>query len=535
MNQRVIYILYLTGTVIALLAAISQKGPGYMDAAYYYAGGLQLAAGKGFWEPFIWNYLTDPSGLPQPSHTYWMPLASILSAIGLWLSQQNDYFWAQAGFILLAGLIPVLTYVIARKMLTNPRNAWIAALLATVPGLYLIYMTLTETFLLYMLGGAFIFVLLKKIQWGDRTANNRLVYFLLGITAGWMHLSRADGLLWLAGIGFWIMAFTPWGEKTKFPVWRITGALALVSLGYFLMMGGWYLRNLAVYQSLTVPGVSKTLWLTEYNQLYAYPAAKISFQNWLQNGIGAHIMAGWHAFRLNIQNLFVVQGSIVLLPVSLIGFWHKRKDRAVMFFILMWMLTLLVMTFVFPYAGPRGGYLHSGAGVQVLIWAMFTVGLEQIAEWGQKVRKLPAQKTFLVFGIAALAVNIGIGSWFFSQRVIGSDVTQPMWNRSVQTYRQVGDYLGSIGYVQNEIVMVNDPPSFFVATGYPCVVIPDGDVSVSLLAAQKFGAKILVLDRNQANLLDLYENPGLSEHLDHLATVAGAHIFRIISDETSRR
>ena len=535
MKPRMIFIFYLAGAAIALLAAIFQSGPGYMDAAYYYAGGLQLATGKGFWEPFIWNYLTDPSGLPQPSHTYWMPLASMISAAGLWLSQRNDYFWAQVPFILLAGLIPVVTYHIAKKMLTNPKNAWIAALLAAVPGLYLIYISLTETFLLYMLGGAAVFLLLHNIQENNYAGNKFRSYFLLGITAGWMHLSRADGLLWLAGIGLWILVITAGGEKAKLPVQQITSALALVILGYLLMMGAWYLRNLAVYQSLTVPGVSKTLWLTEYNQLYAYPAAKITFQNWLQNGIGAHLMAGWHAFRLNIQNIFVVQGSIVLLPVSLIGFWRRRKDRVVRFFILMWMLTLLVMTFVFPYAGPRGGYLHSGAGVQVLIWVMFAVGLEQIAAWGQKVRKLPAQKTFLVFGTAALAVNIGIGLWFFSQRVIGPDVTQPVWNHSIQTYQQVGDYLRKIGHIVDDVVMANDPPSFFVATGFKAVVIPDGDLSASLQAAQKFGAKFLVLDRNQANLLDLYENPGLSDYLHHLATVAGAHIFRIMSDEYSQR
>ncbi|HRN50538.1 MAG TPA: hypothetical protein PK551_04390 [Anaerolineales bacterium] len=72
--------LFLAGLVVLLLVASLQHSPGYMDAEYYLLTGQQLAAGRGFSEPVVWNYLDTPAGLPHPSHTYWMPLPSLVIA-----------------------------------------------------------------------------------------------------------------------------------------------------------------------------------------------------------------------------------------------------------------------------------------------------------------------------------------------------------------------------------------------------------------------------------------------------------------------
>ncbi len=64
---------------LALIVRIALALPGYRDACYYTVGAQQLAAGRGFTEPFIWNYLDDPQSLPRPSHQYWMMLTGGLS------------------------------------------------------------------------------------------------------------------------------------------------------------------------------------------------------------------------------------------------------------------------------------------------------------------------------------------------------------------------------------------------------------------------------------------------------------------------
>ena len=79
MKLRAYVILFLLGLFLAVGVASLQDLPGYMDSDYYFAGGLQLLQGNGFTEPFLWNYLDDPVGIPHPSHAYWFPLASILA------------------------------------------------------------------------------------------------------------------------------------------------------------------------------------------------------------------------------------------------------------------------------------------------------------------------------------------------------------------------------------------------------------------------------------------------------------------------
>ena len=66
--------------LLALLQALAlgavaafQHGPGYMDAEYYAVLGRRLATGQGPTEPFLWNYLDDPQGIPHPAFGYWAP------------------------------------------------------------------------------------------------------------------------------------------------------------------------------------------------------------------------------------------------------------------------------------------------------------------------------------------------------------------------------------------------------------------------------------------------------------------------------
>ncbi|MFN2304750.1 MAG: hypothetical protein ACK2TV_13555, partial [Anaerolineales bacterium] len=108
MIKRDYFILYLISLTTVVIVAAFQSSPGYMDADYYYAGGVQLAEGHGFQEEILWNYLDDPSGLPHPSHAYWMPMPSILAATGMKLMGSSNFDAAQLGFLLLAALVPPL-------------------------------------------------------------------------------------------------------------------------------------------------------------------------------------------------------------------------------------------------------------------------------------------------------------------------------------------------------------------------------------------------------------------------------------------
>src|SRR3972149_10142789 len=206
MNRTLAIVLFILGAGLAALAALGQAVPGYMDAEYYYAGALRLAQGDGFTEPFLWNYFDNPTGLPHPSHLYWMPLASILAAMGMKAFGTTSFWAARLPFILLYGMLPVICAYLSLKFLKSSRYAWVAGLLAVFSGVYLVYASIPETFVLYLVLGGLIWLLILQNGWDTVTARTvALRAGLLGILAGLMHLSRADGIIWVAGGIFWLI------------------------------------------------------------------------------------------------------------------------------------------------------------------------------------------------------------------------------------------------------------------------------------------------------------------------------------------
>ena len=86
---------------------------------------------------------------------------------------------------------------------------------------------------------------------------------------------------------------------------------------------------------------------------------------------------------LNLATTLAVQGEIFLLPLIGVAIWHMRKDRRVQLVLLAWLLTLGVMTIVFPFAGARGGFFHSGAALQTVWWVLAPLGLARTDRMGQ--------------------------------------------------------------------------------------------------------------------------------------------------------
>jgi hypothetical protein len=166
MSWRHYAILFVLGLAVPFAVAQYQSLPGYMDADYYFAGGIQLATGKGFNEPYIWNYLSDPQTLLTPSHTYWMPLASIISAIGMWLTSQTTYSAGRFPFILLSACVPILTATLAFDMTKRQLIAMTAGLLSIFSLLYAPFMPVPDNYAIFMLlGGTFLLLAPKNKKW----------------------------------------------------------------------------------------------------------------------------------------------------------------------------------------------------------------------------------------------------------------------------------------------------------------------------------------------------------------------------------
>ncbi|HLF90170.1 MAG TPA: hypothetical protein VI451_14585 [Anaerolineales bacterium] len=517
MTRRRQFFLFILGFGVVFLTAMFQKTPGYMDADYYLLGGLQLAQGKGFTEPILWNYLDDPAGLPHPSHAYWMPLTSILTAISVWLTPFDGFAGGRVIFLILAGFIPPMTAWLAWGLLpdrggqTRQRMATLAGALAIFPGSYLSFFTVPDAFALYMILGA----LLLGILSSDGELGSGGNWFILGVITGLMHLTRADGFIWLGVAIFG--AFLLHAKRRIDNGLRIAYCIA----GYLIVMSAWFFRNLSVFGTLLAPGGSRVFWMLNYDELFSFPGSALTFERWWGAGLGEILSGRLWALGLNLETLLGVQGQIFLLPMILVGLWRLRGKPAVRLGVLAWGATLGVMTLVFPFSGARGGFFHSGAAVQPLFWAVVPVGLEAFVEWGSRVRGWRVGQAQKAFGVGLLGLAGLLTGVIFWARVLPGD--------SGPGYRDVEQKLATLGAQPDEIVMVNNPPGYYLVSGRPSVVIPNGDEVVLLSVAKWYAVRYVVLDENiPAGLRGLHENPSDAVGLVYLGSLERFQMFEVV-------
>ncbi|GAB1471228.1 hypothetical protein MASR2M66_21060 [Chloroflexota bacterium] len=503
-------ILFLTSLAVLFTVTRFQSIPGYLDADYYFSGGLQLAQGKGFTEPYLWNYLEDPQGLPNPSHGYWLPLASIITALGMWITGSQTYEAGRLFFILLAALVPPLTAALSYKFFKNTALAWTSGFLAIFPVFHLPFLPVPDNYGVYMLAGGLIFLL----------ADRPRPWFWLGLLSGLMSLARSDGLLWLALIFlfiFWRMR----DEKLSLR-WLIeSGALAF--LGFILIMGPWYARNLQVFGSIMSPAGSRAMWVTNYDETFIYPASQLTMQHWLSSGWDSILKTiGW-AFKSNIGTVIAAQGHLILFPLIVIGMYLLRKDRRIQLGMLAWLIMFLVLTFIFPFAGVRGSLFHAGAALQPLILAVIPYGLERIVAWARSKNRFTDQ-AYVIFRIVIIQIVIFVSVWVVWFRVI-----QNGWEEGELSYPAVEQFIVDHGAQPGDRLIVLSAPGYYMMTGRPALAQPYGDVNTLLAVAERYDARFFAFEASgKIELLkDVYDNPQNYPQLVYLGEIDETRIFRI--------
>jgi hypothetical protein len=506
--------LFALALAIRLLTAWPVRQPGYTDVAFYATGSQQLYTGQGFREPFIWNYLDPPTGLPHPGFEYWMPLASILGWLGLVLL--GDSFWAlQLPFVLISALLPLVAYLVAWDLTSQRRHAVLAGLLTVFPGFFALGFVLPETFAPFALAGS---VCLWAAGRGLR--DHRPAWFgLAGLAAGFGHLTRADGLL-LAGIVLLTAIFAgarasashspepdsalpPQGQNRRRIEPARSGAQTLIAStflvvsGYLLVMGPWFVRNWVVFGALFPGGGTKTMFLTTYDDMFAYeqPLTLEAYWAW---GWSLILKSKWEALLLNLQRVWIECLLIVLPPFAALGLWQLRRERLLWPFFLYLPTLFLTMTLVFTFPGMRGALYHSSSAWLPFLFAAIGPGLEVALRWAaRRFQNWHVRRAWPVFsaGLVGLAAFVTLfGLW-------RSGVLTGDWNRRGRPYLQIGSWLQEQGESET-VVMVGDTPTFAWHTGHPTIAVPNEPLDTILNVADRYGAQYLVLDQSRPRTTD---------------------------------
>ncbi len=509
LKRRDLFWLLLAQALALWAVMLFQHSPGYMDADYYTVMGRQLARGSDA-EPFIWNFLDDPTGLPHPGFAYWQPLPAMLASAGMRVWGMS-FAAARLPFAILALFVPWLTALLAFRLTERRDLALLSGALAVASGFYLPYSAVPESFTPLMVLGALFFLLLlsrERNPFGDlfrpwRLGGRIVARFLgigylpalaLGLVVGMMWLTRAEGWLWLLAA---LAALAIMRER------RLSD-YAWVLVGCFLLVFPWMLRNLREFGSVFAPGGLRTLWLTDYNEIFVYPASKLNFAHWWASGLRAILRARMHASATNLLSAFAVQGEVIWLPFILLGAWALRRKAVVRIALAMELILWLVFSLVFPFSGERGGFFHACAALQPLWWALAPLGLARALKPLAKRRRWNGAEALKVLGWGFVGVALLLTVLAVHRRVIGNDPTAPVWDKQTRLYVRFSDALRRYGASGGDVVLVNNPPGFTLATGFRTVVIPDGGVEEVTAVAKRYGARYWVLEVGHPPQLNHY-------------------------------
>lgn len=545
MNFRWFALLGMISLGINVFVAHFQAMPGYMDADYYYATAIRIAQGHGWTENFLWNYLDEPQGIPHPAFLYWMPLASLIGTFGMRLTGTISFPSARAGFLIITATIPPLTAWLAFNLARKKNTALFAGIMALFPGFYLPYLTTTETFGLYMFLGVSFLLIAGALQTCFKSLGESrfcegetiLVTLLLGVNAGLMHLARADGILWLVTGGGLLCCFLytrlvkPQVPRSNLDprwinrsIWLVTTYLA----GYTLVMFPWFQRNYTLFGSIFPEGSLRALWLVDYDDLFIFPSSLLTPTRWLASGIGNLIDARVWSLVQNLKTMIAVQGVVILLPLIFWGIWNRKGSIQTRLGVISWLGIWVLMTIVFPLQGGRGGYFHSAAAMQPLLWALASDGFDKFIHWGTIRRGWNYRRAWITFSTMIVGTIIAITCFVGWQRMLRPGSIWTNTSSPHVIYEEMDQKLLSVGSSTNDIVMVNNPPGFSVITGRPAVVIPDGDLDTVFSAARLYSVKYLILDQNYPKgLEEVYNLSNQFPGLRYLGTSHGARLFRI--------
>lgn len=495
-------LLFIFSLSFLFLVSFIQKVPGYMDAEYYFGQAIQLAEERGFSEPFIWNYLNNPSTIPVEGFSFWLPVTSIIASFGLSVSGMNNFFIARIPFILISATIPLLAAYLACQFMPTRRAGWLAGGLALLSGFYLPFITITDTFTPYMIFGGLFLIVANRLMMIKKRAEMIVCYLLIGLIIGLMTLTRSDGLFWLVA-GVLVIIYS--ANHLKQSRINLLTSFLSVFLGFGLVMIAWYIRNLTIYQSIYPPGNSLMLWLTNYNDLFVYPSSNLSFSQWIETGFLSIIVDRIKALGSNLQTLIASGGAIFLVPLIAAGFWKLRKNNTVKIAAVMLLILLGVMTVLFPYAGERGGFFHSLASLQIILWAMVPSGLETFIQWGVSHRKWKFSRAWSMFGIAIMIAVAGLSAFVMIEKIENGPENGIAWNHTQDEYIFIESGIVNHEIDQNNVVMVNNPAGYTLATGRKSVMIPANGSDAILAACQAFDVGYLVINDERQDVKSLMD------------------------------
>ena len=488
---RILFALYSFALAARAVLFAVHPDAAYPDSFYYVDVARALQAGHGGNIDFIWACV-DVGGripaqpiLPIASNAHWMPLASLVQLPTMWLLGPTPLASALP-FLLIGALAAPMTWLLAREVGAGDRIALAAAIAVSVPAAAAIYMSQPDNFSLFQpLGTAALWLTARGLK-GDRRS-----FALAGLMVGLATLARNDGVLLGAAVG---LAFL-WD---RWRAWRSNGGrmpaipwrYAFACFGLFLVvMAPWYLRQLAVFGSLSPSSSSgRILLIQNYEQMNSV-TSDTSLSGFLGQGIEPLLASRILGFVSAIQVFFVIACSAVLAPFVVVGAWARRRSIDFGPFFLYAGLLFGAAGLVFAVHVPYGTFLHSAVALVPISYILELEGVVIVATWVARRRRGwtedRAARLFLIAAVGTVLLNAGAFGFLAARS----------WNQERDMRLDASAALDRTGAPKTDLLLSADPGGFEYFTGHGGVVTPNDSLAVIREVAADYGTRWLIVER----------------------------------------
>ena len=352
--------------------------PGYTDAYYYAVVAERLALGQGLTADFVWNFMEAPGfqDLPVASHRFWMPLATVIQAVGIRLvgGLIGSFGAGQLAIVLVAAVIPAVGYLAARSFGGTHRQAMLAAAFAGLGGAFAPAWVSVDSFAPAAVLGTAFFLLYRRAAAGDVRAGA-----LAGLAVGLLYLARAEGALF--GLAFL----------------ALRSRAGLAGAGTALAIGlAWQLRQVAVGYPADL--FARSAFLLRYEDFFriAPPTLDAYLLSWPEA-----LRAKGEALATNALT-FAFGFMLILLPGIAVAMRRLGRRADVRAWAALSLCVFLAQSLVWTLHSTRGSYFHSLAAFVPFGVALAVVGS---ARWAGKPTSVAA-----LTGIALLSI-VAIAQW----------------------------------------------------------------------------------------------------------------------------
>jgi len=506
----------LATLIVKFIVNQPRSAPGHGDVSFYYTVAKNLAEGRGFSIDYIWTFWADPQGIPTPSNVWWMPLVSIIAAVGMWLGEP-DYASAQAATICFSSLLPIMVYLLGRDLFGSRRTGLIGALLSTTFHLFLGQPSAPISASPYV-------VLVPLVFWLTlRAAERPRLLFAVGAAVALAQLTRSDGLLLMGAV------VTAQLLLSKQPMSRqalLRGA-ALLLAGYVLVMSPWWLRNLSDFGTLQPAASARALFLSNYDQWHALPES-VTADQWLAKGwqpvlekkaevglanlktFATGMTTGAFYPRLAWDSLAVT----ALMVLSWVGLATTFRRR----FAPVWCHVALEFIFysaLFTIVG-RGSFRSAMYGLYPFLVLCAARGIELAVDTVALRLQSPLRERTASALLTCVVTAFVIGQYSFAAEDIaikGESISE--LNRFYLALESTA--IEPYG-LQDAVFMTRDVHEFHAILGRRCVQIPRAGIDVIAALAARYGVThLLLLGRplleRHPGLKDIDDQPGFTRVL----------------------